>query len=132
MPIFDTMKWTPEVIDKGIAEIQQDAQPQQSPQVQGGDWFRNCAAELAMDPEHIPAIITILSKHFRASQSDNADTARLDWCERNLINLYDGGGAYGIEFGPIGESLKIDYCLSLRKAIDAAIAQTQNTQGGKV
>jgi hypothetical protein len=28
MPIFDTMKWTPEVIDKHIAEIQQDAQPQ--------------------------------------------------------------------------------------------------------
>ena len=36
------------------------------------------------------------------------DKNRLDWCEHNLLCLFDGGGAWGIEFGSCGSPIKLD------------------------
>jgi ferredoxin len=50
------------------------------------------------------------------------DTKMLDWCEKNLLHLFDGGGTYGIEFGSLSKPQKLDMFNTIRDAIRAAIA----------
>jgi hypothetical protein len=48
------------------------------------------------------------------------DKERLDWCEKHLIAIVDGGGAWKIEFGSICEPQQLDYQDDIRTAIDQA------------
>jgi hypothetical protein len=51
------------------------------------------------------------------------DKARLDWLDRNCIHLYDGGGAFCLDYGSLRKPKSVGNCCTLgtpRAAIDAA------------
>lgn len=59
-------------------------------------------------------------------ESLKRDKARLDWCERHLLFLADGGGAYTIKFGPVHNTKvlgDIEELGTVRSAIDAAVKE---------
>jgi len=54
------------------------------------------------------------------------DKERLDWAETQLIHLYDGGGSYLLEYGPISAPKRVgdDEEMGIRQAIDKAMSDT--------
>jgi hypothetical protein len=66
---------------------------------------------------------TLIHLAFRAGQSDNADTARLDF-------VFNSNGWSIIKCSQLEVDIAYE-SLNDRSEIDTSIAQTQNTQGGK-